>query len=135
MWTCLGLNLGVTEELADHRQTFAQREGAGRERVPEVMQANAVKAGTSADAVPGIVDVVQVGALLPARKHPRVAGGAREARHTFAADDVSGTMRAPVLLSGSRISPVSKLRSPQRSPRISLRRHPVSTRRRIAAAA
>ena len=49
---------------------------------------------------------------------------------------MSGTIRVPVFVSGSRISPVSKLRSSHRSPRISLRRrHPVSTRSRMAAPA
>ena len=54
---------------------------------------------------------------------------------TFAAGGGIGTTRAPVLLSASRISPASKSRSSHRSPRISFRLHPVSTSRRIAAAA
>ena len=59
---------------------------------------------------------------------------ATECRHRR--DDAASRCRdTPVLLSASRISPASKSRSSHRSPRISFRLHPVSTSRRIAAAA
>ena len=67
----------VTEQVADHREALTQRESTGRERMPQVMQANPVEAGASADTVPGVVEVDQAGALLLARKNPRAVGGAR----------------------------------------------------------
>ena len=54
---------------------------------------------------------------------------------TPATAGVSGTMRAPVLPSRSRSSPAVRSTSSHRSSSTSLRRHPVSTSSRIAAAA
>ena len=72
--------------------------------------------------------------FLPGNTHGLPSTGERPLS-TFAAGGGNGTTRAPVLLSSNRISPASKSRSSHRSPRISLRLHPVNTSSRIAAAA
>ena len=59
---------------------FTELYRAGSEPVTHVMQADAVEVGASAGAISGIIDIAQVGALLLARKHARVAGDARKAR-------------------------------------------------------
>ena len=69
----------VAEQIADHRQALAEREGAGSERMPQVMQADVFEPRVLAHPVPGVVEVDQAGALLPAREHPRIAGRAGEA--------------------------------------------------------
>ena len=69
----------VSEQIANHRQALAERQRAGGERVSQVMQADVFEPGVLADAVPGVVEVDQPGALLPAREHPRIAGRAGEA--------------------------------------------------------
>lgn len=46
---CGGLELGVAEELSDHRQPLAGGDGGRGERVPEVMDANVLQVGPGPD--------------------------------------------------------------------------------------
>ena len=69
----------VPAQVADHRQALAEREGAGGERVPQVMQADVFEPSALAHPVPGVVEVDQTGALLPAREYAGTAGHAGEA--------------------------------------------------------
>jgi len=66
----------VAEEVADHRQGVAERERPGGICMTQVMQAHAVELGAAAHPVPGVVEVVEPRALLPAGKHERVVRGA-----------------------------------------------------------
>ena len=49
------LHLAMAEQLADHRQTFAQGEGAAGVGMPKVMDAHIIKPGLRADAPPGML--------------------------------------------------------------------------------
>jgi hypothetical protein len=57
------LHLRVTQQFADHRESFAERERAARERVPKIMNANAIKSGFRANASPGVLQIGEVAAL------------------------------------------------------------------------
>ena len=46
------LNLSVTEELADHRLTFAEGKGLGRKAVSEVVNSPLFQPGAPTDAPP-----------------------------------------------------------------------------------
>ena len=53
-----GLYLCVTEQLADHRQSFAQGEGAAGIRVPKIVDADIVETGLRPNAPPGMLQSV-----------------------------------------------------------------------------
>lgn len=68
------LHLAVSKELANHRQTLAEREGAGGEAVSQVVDANIVQVGPLADDGPGVVEVAKPRVRLHAGNHPGVVG-------------------------------------------------------------
>ena len=72
------LHLGVTEQLADHREPFAKRQGPGREAMAEVMDAHAVELGTRPDAAPRVSKVGEVAPRFLAGDHPRIVLFARQ---------------------------------------------------------
>ena len=47
-----GLDVAVTEQLADHRKGLAEREGTGREAVAEVVNSPLFQSGAPTDAAP-----------------------------------------------------------------------------------
>lgn len=61
-----GLDLGVSEQLSDDRQTFPHGETAGCEGVAQIVDARLSEAGGFPDAAPGPLQVGQVGAWLGA---------------------------------------------------------------------
>ena len=67
-----GLNLCVTEELADHGQAFADQQTAAGEAVPQIVDAHIVEPRTCPDAPPGMLQVGQMAALLASGDNPRV---------------------------------------------------------------
>ena len=72
-----GLNLGVTEEFPNHRQTLTERQGLRSKAVPEVMKPDVLKPGARPYAVPVAVEVRQARARSAARNDPGIAGGPR----------------------------------------------------------
>ena len=74
------LYLPVAEQLADHGQAFAERKGAGRARMSEIVDAHVFQVGSCPDDEPGIVEIAQSRAGLGAGNHPGVVGQARQAR-------------------------------------------------------
>ena len=59
-----GLDLGVTQQLPDHRQTLAERQGPGCKAVAQVMDSDVVELRAGADAAPGVLKIGQMGARL-----------------------------------------------------------------------
>ena len=74
------LCLAVTEQPADDRQAFAERERPRGEAVADVVDADVVEPCLRADGPPGRVNVGHVRARLRARHDPGVAGNARQGR-------------------------------------------------------
>ena len=52
-----GLNVAVTEQLADHPQGLLEGQRAGREGMPEVVNSPIFQAGAPMDAPPGLLKV------------------------------------------------------------------------------
>ena len=75
--SCGGLDLGVAEELGDHRQALAERQGAARVGVAQVVDADVVETGAGAHPAPGLEQAREPRARLRAWDHPGVAGEAR----------------------------------------------------------
>lgn len=71
------LHLGVTEQLADHREPLAECQRAGGKGVAKVMDADVVEFGTRPDAAPRVLKVGEVAAGLLAGDHPRIVLFAR----------------------------------------------------------
>ena len=69
-----GLDLGVTEELADHGQAHALGDGVGGKGMAKVMDAHVHDPGALADALPELLDFFSVGAWDLTANHPRVIG-------------------------------------------------------------
>ena len=63
-----GLDLGMSEELPDHRQALAQGQRTGREGVSKVMNSYVLKPGALADAPPGSLQIGEVRAWQLASK-------------------------------------------------------------------
>jgi hypothetical protein len=128
-----GWGLTMSEHLADEVEAVAARYGDRGEAVPKVMNA------TSSS--PAVARTRCQGFWMPAKcPSPRSTGrtyGLPSWRGSSAsarsAGAPSGTVLAPVLLSGSIRQPRSKSIHSHRSDRISDRRHPVRIRSRIAA--
>ena len=57
-----GLDLGVAEHLADHGQALSGCHRDGREGVTQVVNAHIGNAGALADALPGRLQIAQMGA-------------------------------------------------------------------------
>ena len=66
-----GLHLRVTEQLANHRQTFADQETAAGEAMTQVVDPHIVEPGARPDAPPGVLKVGQMAPRLASRDHPR----------------------------------------------------------------
>ena len=61
------LNLGMTEQLADHRQPLAEGQGPRGEAVAKVVNAHVFEVGPGPDASPGVLKIGEMAAgLLPA---------------------------------------------------------------------
>ena len=71
------LDLGVSEQFADHGQALAKRQGTGSERMTEVMKPDVLKPGARSYAIPVAVEVRQAGAQSAARNDPGIAGDPR----------------------------------------------------------
>ena len=67
-----GLDLGVTEQLADHRKTLSEGQSPRGKAVTQVMDSHVVEVRSGADAAPGVLEIGQMGARLPTDYHPRV---------------------------------------------------------------
>ena len=65
-----GLDLGMAEELADHRQALAGGNRRRGEGVAQVVDADILDAGALADALPGRLQVGQVRAGVPFQSIP-----------------------------------------------------------------
>ena len=74
-----GFHLAVTQQLADHRQTLAECQRSGRERVAKVMNPDIVQAGACPDDLLGVGEITKMGARVPPRNHPRTVRVARKA--------------------------------------------------------
>ena len=84
-----GLDLGVSEEFPDHRKALSEGQGARRKAVSQVMDSHVVEVRAGADAAPGVLEIGQMGARLPADDHPRVVvrtGKGREDVHRRAGE-------------------------------------------------
>ena len=62
----------MAQQLADHRQAFAQRQRARGKAMPEIMNAHVVETGACPDPTPRMLKVGEMGAGLPARDHPGI---------------------------------------------------------------
>ena len=107
-----GVRLAVAEQPADHRQALAEGERPGRERVAEVVDADVLQAGPRPDPQPVVVEVRQA---PPPGLAPAITQGLPGTRGTAASTDPArggrGTVRGPILLSRSLISPAAGTRS------------------------
>ena len=72
------LNLGMAEQLPDHREALAQGQRPRRIRMPDVVDAHVVEPGPHAYGLPRPVDVGHVRARLGSRNDPGIAGLARQ---------------------------------------------------------
>ena len=125
----------MTEQVADHRQPLAERQRAGSERMSQVMKADVFEPGLLAHAVPRVVEVDQAGAFLLAREHPGTAGRAGEAvEHARDGGSERHHPGTRFRVGEPHLAGVEVEVVPPKS-EISLRRQPVSTRSRMAAAA
>ena len=68
------LELGVAEELGDHRQALAERERPGRERVTKVMEPHVLEPGLAADQLPRRVQIAEPRAGRAPEDDPGIAG-------------------------------------------------------------
>ena len=131
-----GLDLGVAEQLGDHRQALAQCQCAGTHK-------SAAGRGCARRRGPrGRAPCARARTDWRAGRRPGAGGSPRGYRggaavrpEPCAASGESETVRGPVLLSVRWSSCASRRTSSQRSVWISLRRQPVSMSRRSAAAA
>ena len=71
------LDFGMPKQFADNGQAFAKRQGAGCERVTEVMKPDVLKPGARPHTIPVAVEVRQARARSAARNDPGIAGGPR----------------------------------------------------------
>ena len=67
-----GLNLGVTQELADHGQAFADEQSTAGKAMPQIVYSHIVEPRPSPDAPPGVLQVGEMAPRLATRDHPRV---------------------------------------------------------------
>ncbi|MCY4182403.1 MAG: hypothetical protein OXF43_05885 [Gammaproteobacteria bacterium] len=74
------MHLLVAQQLADHRQGFAQRQRPRGEAVPEIVNAHVVQARAGADEPPGHVEILVVPTGFLAGEHP---GASRHAGQPF----------------------------------------------------
>ena len=73
-----GLNLGMAQQLSDHRQPLAKCEGPRGKAMAEVVDAHVVEFRFLPYTPPGVLKVGQVAARFPADDHPRVVRLARQ---------------------------------------------------------
>ena len=62
-------DVAVAKQLADHRPAFAERQGARRRAVSQVMELDVAEPGFGPDDVPGGINAAAAGIRLAARKH------------------------------------------------------------------
>ena len=68
-----GLDLRVSEQLADHRQALTRGDGRGGEGVAQVVDTHVLDPGAGADALPERLEIAQRLARQGAGDDPRVA--------------------------------------------------------------
>ena len=78
MWTCLGLDLGVTEKPADHRQAFPHRQRPGGVPVTAIVKPHVLQPGAIANDLQGVIQIAHRPALDPPRDHERIARHPRD---------------------------------------------------------
>ena len=66
------LNLGMAQQVPDHRQSLAERQRAGSEAVPEVMDPHIVEVRLLSDTPPRVLKVGEMAARLAAGDHQRI---------------------------------------------------------------
>ena len=51
----------MTEQLADHREALADRQGSGSKAVTRIMNSDILQSGARTDAAPGLLQIGKVG--------------------------------------------------------------------------
>ena len=69
---CRRLNLRMSEQLSDHRQSLTRRNGNRCERVPQVMDADVLETGAGSDTLPEWLEVGEPSIRFRSHDHPRV---------------------------------------------------------------
>ena len=77
------LDFGVPEQLTDHGQALTERQGAGGERMTQIMKPDIFEPGALSHAIPVTVEVRQAHPRFAARNDPGITGAARQARENF----------------------------------------------------
>lgn len=74
------LDIAVAEQLADHRQRLAERQGTGREAVSEIVQPDVFQPGRGPHGPPGTIETAAAEAPVPvvAGEHPGAALPSRQ---------------------------------------------------------
>ena len=67
-----GIDHVVTKQLADHRERLPERQRPGGEGVTQVMDSHVVEVRGVADAAPGVLEIGQMAARIPADEHQGV---------------------------------------------------------------
>ncbi len=112
----------MTEQLPDHGKALAEGQGAGREAVPQVHGCACRRGPHGCGCGARGAEDRSDGRPASCRRSPRgCLPDGEERRGTLTAAPESGTIRAPVLPSGSLISAASRFTSSQRSVWISLK--------------
>ena len=99
-----GLNLGVAQELANHRQSLAKRQRAAGIGMAQVVDAKVRQSGPGPDAPPGVLQVGQAGTFELAGDDPWVAFDPLDLLEYLRDRVAKCTIFAPVLESGRQNS-------------------------------